>query len=344
MKTHKHLWDDFISPENFQLAAKRAIANKRNRAAVRNFQQDMNRKLELLRSDIIAGRFKTSKYHVFNVYEPKQREIYKLPLYPDHVVHHALINILGPIWQKLFIYDSYACIPGRGLHAASQRCAQMVRKNKYVLQCDIRKFYPSISHDIMMRIIRRKISDRRILKLLDDIVRSVGETHGMPIGNLTSQWLGNLFMNDVDMFVKHVLRAKNYIRYCDDFCIFANDRRILAEYARRLRVFVGGRMELRFSKLFIKHTAGGVSFVGYRHYHDFVILTRAGAKKIRRKIMRAVATPRINDKMRSRLASLGGWVRWACGYNFRRFLAARVRAATECDFMRFFNRYFVNVG
>lgn len=342
MKTFRHLWDDFISDENLALAVKNAVRSKKKRPATRRFLRDADAKMKKLRQDLIDGKFKTSQYFIFKVFEPKERLIYMLPLWPDHIVHHALMNILAPIWQKLFIHDSFACIPGRGIHAASQRCAQMVRRRKYVLQCDISKFYPSINHDVMMNIIRRRIADKRILDILEDIVRSVDGDSGLPIGNLTSQWMGNLYMNDVDMFVKHTLRAREYIRYCDDFCLFSDDRQELIRWRRQLRKFVGENLRMRFSKDFIKPTAHGVSFIGYRHYKTHITLSRIGARKIKKRIPEIVRDGEISDRTRGRIASVAGWMRWACTYNFRRRLFQNSADQMKPGFKRFFYKRFVD--
>lgn len=339
MKTHKHLWDEFISAENFDIAAKNALRGKKSKSAAKRFLRQREAKLLKLRQDLENGTFTTGRYHIFTVYEPKRRNVYMLPLYPDHIVHHALMNVLTPIWQKLFISDSYACIPGRGLHPASQRCITMLRRNKYVLQCDIRKFYPSINHEIMMKIIRRKISDKRIINLLENIVRSINDTHGLPIGNLTSQWLGNLYMHNLDMFVKQQMRVKDYIRYCDDFCLFADDRETLRRYRDTLREYIKNELDLTFSKSFIKPTAAGISFIGYRHFKNHVVLTKAGARKIKRKVHNLINHPEISEHVRSQISSFSGWMRWAKCHNLKRKFRNDARQSTSSDFSRFFNKY-----
>jgi len=338
MKTHKQLWSQFISPENFELAAHKALLGKKSKYSAKRFLRRRDAKLKQLRDALESGTFKTGRYRIFTIYEPKQRNIYMLPLYPDHIVHHALMNVLAPIWQKMFIHDSYACIPGRGLHAASRRCAELVRKNKYVLQCDIRKFYPNINHDIMMRIVRRKISDRRILNLLENIVRSMPPPRGMPIGNLTSQWLGNLYMNDLDMFVKHQMHVRHYIRYCDDFCIFGNDARQLLQIRDALCDWLAQNLGLRFSRAFVKPTSNGVDFIGYRHFKTHVILTRGGVRKLHRKMLQVIKTAEISRHSESQLDSFRGWMQWACCYNLR-CTFCRAAEHTTPEFSRFFNRH-----
>lgn len=318
MKTYKNLWKKFISPENFEIAARKAVKSKKSKHAVQKFLKNKDALLKKLREQLINGTFKTSRYKTFVVYEPKQRTIYKLPLYPDHVLHHAIINILGPIWQKMFIHDTYACIPGRGLHAASRRTMDFVRKNKYVLQCDIRKFYPSINHDKMMQIIAKKISDRRMLKILNEIVRSVGGETNLPIGNLTSQWLGNVYMNELDYFVKTVLRWRDYIRYCDDFCLYGNDKKMLAEAGRKIAAFIRNNLKLIFSRSVVKQTFAGVSFVGYRHFKKFVLLKKYAANKIKRRMINIVKYNDNTEHAVGQIAAYHGWTRWACTYNYRK--------------------------
>ncbi|MDE6250844.1 MAG: reverse transcriptase/maturase family protein [Alphaproteobacteria bacterium] len=338
MKTHKHLWSQFISPENFELAAHKALLGKKSKYSAKRFLRRRDVKLKQLRDALENGTFKTGRYRIFTIYEPKQRNIYMLPLYPDHIVHHALMNVLAPIWQKIFIHDSFACIPGRGLHAASHRCAEMVRKNKYVLQCDIRKFYPSINHDTMIRIIKRKISDRRILGLLENIVRSMPPPRGMPIGNLTSQWLGNLYMNELDMFVKHQMHVRNYIRYCDDFCIFSNDLHELLQLRKVLGEWLEQNLGLRFSRAFVKHTSHGVDFIGYRHFATHIILTHAGARKLRHNMRNIIARAEISRHTESQLDSYRGWMQWARCHNLRRKFRNMAEQTTP-EFSRFFNRH-----
>ena len=325
MKTYKHLWDQFISMENFELAARRAIKSKRNKKSTQNFLQNKDVLLEKLRQDLIYDRFQTSKYRTFFVYEPKKREIYELPLYPDHIVHHALINVLGPIWQKRFIKDSYACIPGRGVHSAIQKTMLMVKKNKYVLQCDIRKFYPSINHEIMFNIIRRKIADKRLLGVLRNIIWSCGGETNLPIGNLTSQWMGNVYLNELDYFVKQQLHCRDYIRYCDDFCLFSNDKRILAQYQERLSQYVRDVLKLEFSKAVIYPVNRGVTFIGYRHFRKFIMLRKYGAKKLRKRVLNRARYNDTTPLAVGQLASYHGWVKWCASYNYLQDICYRVK-------------------
>ncbi len=317
MKTYKNLWDEFISRENFDVAVKKAVKSKKNKKQTKFFLEHKDELLEKLREDLQNDRYKNSKYRIFYVFEPKKREIYELPLYPDHIVHHALINVLGPIWQKRFIKDSYACIPGRGIHSAAQRAMLFVRKNKYVLQCDVRKFYPSIDHNIMMDIIARKIHDRKILRLLKKIVFSLPGGKNLPIGNLTSQWMGNLYLTELDLFVKHQLKCANYLRYSDDFCIFHNDKNFLNAIKSDVQRFVENNLNLKLSKAIVKQS-DGMTFVGFRLFKNFILLRQRTVKKIKKRMRFFVDRNICSEHVRASIASMMGLMRWAKTFNLRK--------------------------
>ena len=266
-------------------------------------------------------------------------ENYKLPLYPDHVLHHALINILGPIWQKMFVRDSYACIPGRGLHAASKRIMDFVRRNEYVLQCDIRKFYPSINHEIMFNIIKRKVGDKKLLRVLHDIIWSCGADSNLPIGNLTSQWMGNVYLNELDHFIKENLHCRDYIRYCDDFCLFANDKKILHQYKEQIKNFLWEKLKLCYSKSVVFPTWRGVAFIGYRHFRGYVLLRKRTARKMRRRILSIASHNDTTALARGQLSAAYGWSRWANTYNYRRDICHRARGIANPKTTAFVRRY-----
>lgn len=334
MKTYKHLWEQFISRENFELAAKKAVKSKKSKKSVKHFLAHREELLEKLRNDLISGTYKTSPYKTFDIYEPKKRTIYKLPLYPDHILHHALINVLGPIWQKSFIRDSYACIPGRGLLAASQRTMHFMRKNKYVLQCDIRKFYPSINHDMVLKIISYKIRDRRILRVIDEVVRSVGGNHNLPIGNLTSQWLGNVFMNVLDQFVKQKLRWQHYIRYCDDFCLYGNDKCELYKTGSKIQDFVRKCLQIDFSKCVVRRTKDGIGFIGYRHFKKYILVRKATARKLKKRITNIIINCDFGGKSIGQLAAAFGWLKWCQSFNMRKQLLLLCQDFKAQDFIK----------
>ncbi len=340
MRTYRHLWAKFISWDNFDLAAAKAVRGKKSKYSIDKFLAGRTDYLLRLQLVVSNGDFHTSQYRIIKIFEPKERYIFVLPLYPDHIVHHALINILGPIWQSMFIRDSYACIPGRGLHAASVRAMEFMRQYKYVLQCDIRKFFPSISHKRMMEIIARKITDKKILALLSEIVWSVGGDKNLPIGNLTSQWMGNVYLHELDMFVKHQLHWRAYIRYCDDFCLFGNDVTQLHYVAGLIKRFLASHLELSFSKCVVRPTHLGVDFIGYRHYDECVLLRRRTARRMRRRILNIARYGNMDNFARGQLASVHGWVKWANAHNYVKSIVRELETGPyDKNVVRFIRRH-----
>jgi hypothetical protein len=301
------------------------------------FDRNKDENLNTIRRALVEKTFTTSPYTHKTVYEPKKRTIYILPFAPDRIVHHALMNVLIPIWQPLFIADSYACIDNRGIHAGSRRTMEAVRRNAYCLKCDISRFYPSMDHAVLKGIIRRKVKCGDTLWLIDDIIDSFPGEKNVPIGNYTSQWFGNIYMNELDQFVKHELKVRDYIRYCDDFLLFHSDKTVLRDAARHVEAFVGETLKLRLSKCDLFPTSRGVDFLGYRHFRKHILLRKSTAKRVARRLKRLPlwyeAGKVTAEHCRSVLASAQGWMRWANTHNFQqatRLLELREWADAEC--------------
>ncbi len=189
MKRIKNLYDEIISLENLQLADERARKGKIRSYGVQLHDKNREANLQRLHESLKSQTYKTSKYRIFKIYEPKEREIYQLHYFPDRITHHAIMNVLEPIWVSLFNKNTYSCIKNRGIHAAVKSVKHSLRCDvegmKYCLKIDIRKFYPSIDHDVLKKVKRRKIKDVKLLWLLDEIIDSV--PNGVPIGNYLSQ-------------------------------------------------------------------------------------------------------------------------------------------------------------
>lgn len=322
MRRHGNLWGKITDADNIRLAYAQARRHKPRLRGVLHFERNREENLAAIRRSLLEKTFHTSTYHEKIVHEPKKRTIYVLPFSPDRIVQHALMNPLIPIWEKLFIRDSYACIDGRGVHAGSARTMEFVRHNAYCLKCDISKFYPSVDHEVLMRIIRQKVKCKDTLWLIEDIVYSYPGGKNVPIGNFTSQWMGNLYLNELDQYAKHVLKIKDYIRYCDDFLFFHNDKALLRDVARKVEDFAGGVLKLRLSKSDLFPTSRGVDFLGYRHFNGYILLRKSTAKRVSRRLKRLPglywAGKVTAEHCRSVLASAQGWVRWANTHNFQR--------------------------
>jgi hypothetical protein len=322
MKRHGGLFEKIVDPENIELAFQRAKKGKAWQDSVQRVEKNKEKKLAALRQSFLDGSFTTSKYTVKIVFEPKERKIFVLPFFPDRIAQHALMNVVAPIWDSMFIPDSFACRKGKGQHAGSRRCMQFVRRNSWVCQFDISKFYPSIPHGPLMEVIRHKIKDERVLALFRDIIGSIGDDRNIPIGNYTSQWLGNLYMNELDQYVKHTLRIRDYLRYCDDFLIFGNDKEEMKRLANQVEAFVSERLQLRLSKKALYPTAHGIDFLGYRHFPTGKILVRkATAKRIKKRLKVlpwALKHGRLSKEQAiGKLASAHGWLKHANTHHLR---------------------------
>jgi len=304
------------------LAFAKARRGKGWQRAVQNMERDLNSKLARLGEALSNKTFTTSPYKLKTIHEPKTRTIYRLPFYPDRIVQHALMNVIEPIWDKMFISDSYACRRGRGLHAGSRRTMELVRKYRYCLKCDISKFYPSIDHNILFKIIQRKIKCRDTLWLIENIIYSIPGGKNVPIGNYTSQWFGNLYLNELDRHIKNDLKIRGYVRYCDDFCLFSTDKLQLRDAMASISEFLADRLSLILSKREIFPVSQGVDFLGYRHFPNKILLRKSTAKRVKRRIKQLPQQWRrgliTTEHMRSSLASILGWLTWAQAYNFRR--------------------------
>jgi len=312
MYRHTNLFTKICEIENIKLAHHKAQLGKSHREAIKKFNKDLDTNLLEIQDMLVNRTFTTSEYKTKVIYEPKERQIYILPFAPDRIVQHALMNILEPIWTKLFIKDSYSCIKFRGIHKGSIRTSEFVRRNKYCIQFDISKFYPSMRHDIMKKIIRQKIKCPSTLWLLDDIIDSFPGEVNLPIGNLTSQWFGNLYMNELDTYVKHDLRIKDYIRYCGDFLVFENDKKILKDFGNKIEGFLKDELALVLSRKDLYQTSRGVDFLGYRHFGTHVLLRKSTAKHMQRVLK---ATDPDTEHGKQVIASYKGWTRWANCHN-----------------------------
>ena len=321
VKKYKNLWKDVIAEENIAEAYRKSIKGKRSYSSVKRFEQDVEGNLKKIRESLINQTYKTSPYNQRTIYEPKERIIYVLALNPDRVVHHALMNVLIPIFTKMFIKNTFACIKDRGLHKGSILTTKYVRKYKYCLKCDIRKFYPSINHDILYRMCERKFKEKEILWLLHEIIYSIeGETN-VPIGNLPSQWFGNWYMTPFDRYVTEELGITAYLRYCNDFCLFSDSKEELNRAKKKIEVFLRDELALKMSKCDLFRTTQGVDFLGYRHFKGYKLLRKRTAKRVKRRLPAILKKYKegkmTQDRFRSCVESTYGWVKWANTYNFQ---------------------------
>jgi hypothetical protein len=330
-KTFGHLWAQIVSFENLELAWRKARRGKRGTAAVASFEIDGEDQLFALQDALNGGVYRPGAYHTFKVVEHGKRRTISAAPFEDRVVHHALCQVIMPIWEARFHGHSYACRVGKGTHRAVTRCQQLARRYRYVLQCDVRQFFPSIDHAILRGILARHIADTRVLGLIDAILDSgkdvlrdeyelvlfpgdnlfaAARPRGLPIGNLTSQLWANCYLHPLDMFVAHDLGCPAYARYCDDFVLFENDKATLHRWRGELIDFAASlRLTLHEQRAQVTTTAHGLPWLGWVVYPAKKLLKRrcgiAFARRYRH-ALRDVAAGRLPADRLS--ASVRGWV------------------------------------
>lgn len=305
MKRHKHLFEQVASLGNLLRGVENALRGKRTQSPAAAFVVKLETELIALRDELASGEYRPSPYHYFTITEPKVRQVAAAP-FRDRVVQHALLRVIQPLFERRFIEDSFASRPGRGTHAAMRRAAGFARRWPYALKCDVRKYFPSIDHEILMRQAARVIGDRRLLELIGHFIDSHHDgvahewppggdlfdvqlrKHGLPIGNYTSQFFANVYLNELDHFVKHQLRVQGYVRYLDDFVLFGDNPAGLRRQGEQLKEKLAElRLTMHPDKYRLLPTRLGVDFAGYIVFADGRIRVRTStARRFQRRYRR----------------------------------------------------------
>ncbi|MCC6290783.1 group II intron reverse transcriptase domain-containing protein [Candidatus Nomurabacteria bacterium] len=291
----QHTYNNIISLENLLEAWKEFVSGKRARKDVQEFERNLMANIISLHRDLAAKTYSHSKYQAFKISDPKPRDIHKASV-RDRLLHHALHRTLSPFFTKTFISDSYSCQIGKGTHRALKRFGQFSKivsrndtRTAWVLKCDIKKFFANIDQMILLATIGKYIPDHDITWLLSVIVGSFDSGTkgvGLPLGNLTSQLLVNIYMNEFDQFVKHKLKVKYYIRYADDFAVISHDRTHLEMILPLMQDFLRKRLKLAMhpNKISMSTVASGVDFLGWVHFQDHRVLRAATKRRMFRNI------------------------------------------------------------
>lgn len=308
MKKWRNLFEKIVDLDNIILAHNKARKGKTDRADVCMVDKDVVGFCKKIQQMLIDDTYHTSEYFTFKLYEPKERIIFKLPYYPDRIIHHAIMNILEPLWINQMIPQTYSCIKKRGIHKALKdikRDMKDVNGTKYCLKFDIKKFYPSIDHDVLKQIIRIKIADNKLLHLLDNIIDS---SDGVPIGNYLSQFFANLYLAYFDRWVKEVKHIKYYYRYADDVVIPHNNKQFLNGLFDELNQYVHGlKLIIKKNYQIFPVESRGINFVGYITYHTHILIR----KDIKKRFLKKNSKLRKNNVSylyyRRKMASYLGW-------------------------------------
>ena len=330
MKTYKELYPKITDFENLYLAFKKGARGKRGKSDVAAFEYKLEENLLALQAELQNDSYQPGEYFSFRILDPKPRLISAAP-FRDRVVHHALCRVIEPIWERKFIHDSYACRVGKGTHAALDRVTEFSRRYRYVLQCDIEHFFPNIDHAILYQELDRTLACPPTLDLCKKILASGAGIHtrdydpcyfpgddlfastrprGLPIGNLTSQFWANVYLNPLDHFVKRELKVPGYVRYVDDFLLFSNDKASLHRWREGVIRFLQGlRLRLHSTRAAVFPVRTGIPFLGWRVYPQHRRLKRYNAVQFQRRLARQHklrASGKLEyDRFR---ASLNSWI------------------------------------
>lgn len=289
------MYQDIISLDNLLEAWKEFVKGKKNKKDVELFQRNLMTNVIALHHELVHKTYIHSPYEAFNISDPKPRNIHKAGV-RDRLLHHAIYRKLYPYFDKKFIADSYSCRINKGTHKALQRFETFTQKEGknntktlWILKCDIRKFFASIDHAILFSILSKRIQDTEVLRLFKVIIQSfepVNPGKGLPLGNLTSQLLVNIYMNEFDQYMKHTVKVKYYIRYADDFVVMSTNRDYLEFVLKKIQAFLEHNLKLSLhpNKVSIATFARGVDFLGWVYFPDHKVLRIATKHRMLKKL------------------------------------------------------------
>ncbi|MFH1650242.1 MAG: reverse transcriptase domain-containing protein [Candidatus Woesearchaeota archaeon] len=288
-------YDQICSCKNLELAFQRARKHKTTKKYVIEFEADLKENLAQLRNELLLQTYKPKPLETFILRDPKTRKISKSD-FRDRIIHHAICNIIEPTFDKTFIDDSYANRIKKGTLNAIKRFDKFKKKASqnntircYVLKADVKSYFDSVDHQVLLNILARKIDDKRVLWLIELILsnhKAKQENKGMPLGNLTSQFFANVYLNELDQFAKHELKAKYYIRYVDDFVILHQSRKQLEDYKEKIDNFLADTLKLKLhpDKSHIIKLEKGINFLGFRIFFHHHLLVKRNMRKFEKKL------------------------------------------------------------
>lgn len=302
MKIYKSIFDKIVALENLFLAWDKFKSDKQNKKDVLRFERYLEQNIFQLHRDLINKTYKHGAYKGFFIYDPKKRHIHKATV-RDRILHHAVFNILNPIFEPTFIANSFSCRVNKGTHRGVEILAKITRqisKNYnqpcFVLKCDIKKFFDSISHGVLLEVIDRRIKDGDAMWLIKEIIESYANDNfiikkGLPIGNLTSQLFANIYLNELDQFIKHTLKIKNYVRYTDDFIIVSSNESFLQDTIKPISDYLSQKLILKLhpKKIIIRKIIQGIDFLGYTILPHCRLVRTKTRQRIFKKILKKVS-------------------------------------------------------
>lgn len=276
---------EIADSDNLRLAFWKAQRGKAGKEEVEVYRRDLDINLILLREQLLEGKIDVGHYHYFTIYDPKERIICAAS-FPERVVHHALMNVCHDIFEDYQIYDSYATRVDKGTYAALYRAAYFQKKYRWFLKLDVRKYFDSIDHEVLLALLYRRFKDKKLLSVFMQIIDSyeVGPGKGVPIGNLTSQYFANYYLAYADRLVKEELKIPAYVRYMDDMVLWHNDKEVLKRIGKTLQSYLKDSLQLSLKEWCLNKTQYGLNFVGYRVFPDVIRLNNRSKKRFENKM------------------------------------------------------------
>jgi RNA-directed DNA polymerase len=280
MQRANNLIEKIVDWDNLYLAFWKASKGKRYAQSVLQYQNDLDKNLLKLRADILRGAVEVGDYRIFKIFDPKEREICA-SAFSEQVLHHALMNVCHDYFERVQVFDSYASRQGKGTYAAIERAKGYSKRYTYFLKLDIKKFFASLNHDVMKAQIRKIIKDVTVLSIFDAIIDSYegSPNQGVPIGNLTSQYLANHYLSGLDHFIKEILGVKAYVRYMDDLVLWHDEKMVLKQAQKAIEDYVFRHLSCTFKPELLNYTTCGLPFLGYKIYPYQMSLTQRSKRR-----------------------------------------------------------------
>jgi len=327
---HIDLYSKIYSIKNLVQAWKEARKGKTQKNYAKDFEKNLRFNLKSLHEELENQTYKPKPLKTFILRDPKVRKISKSH-FRDRIVHHALVRVIEPIFEKIFVYDCCANRKDRGSLFALNRFHKFLRKatkngriNTFCLKADIKHYFQEVDHGILIDIIKRKIKDEKVIRLISRILENNVHDNptgkGMPLGNLTSQFFANVYLHELDRFVKHGLRAKFYIRYVDDFILMNFSKEKLISWRGVINVFLleNLKIELHKQKTKIISLSRGIDFVGFRNFYHFRLLRKRNVRNMQRKIKLFNEGKTSYEKFFESFQGWNAYVKWANSHNLRK--------------------------
>jgi len=331
---YQNIYNEICDIQNLIHAWLKARKGKTKKFYVIEFEKNLRENLLNLHEELKSQTYFPKPLETFILRDPKTRKISKAD-FRDRIVHHALIKVLEPIFDKTFIYDSCANRIGKGTLFAVKRFEKFQRKvtnnltsEAFCLKADVKHYFQEVDREILLQIIEKKIADDKVVGLINLILDNFNENKGMPLGNLTSQFFANVYLNELDYFVKHQLKAEYYIRYVDDFIILHQSKEQLEKWKNQINIFLKEQLkiELHSEKSKIVSLSFGIDFVGFRIFYHYKLLRKRNIIKISLKIIQYKEGEISKEKILEIFQGWNAYARWANSFNLKKQLMQKFKS------------------